>query len=180
MAFDWTILEFVRENLHTDIGDILLMCITKLGDAGIFWILLCGALLISRKYRKTGVLLLITLAVDVLLCNVILKNVVARTRPFDINTTVEFLIDRPYGYSFPSGHTAVSFASAGALYFRKEKFRHAALVLAALIGFSRVYFYVHYPTDILGGIATGLASSAIAYLIFRKLEEWKKKKQRTL
>ena len=75
---------------------------------------------------------------------------------------------KPTDYSFPSGHTAASFAAVTALFFAKEKYRYPALVLAVLIAFSRLYLYVHYPTDILGGILVGILCGVIAYLITRK------------
>ena len=104
------------------------------------------------------------LLADVLLCNVVIKNLVARTRPFDVNTAVQLLVAKPQDYSFPSGHTAASFASVTALYLAGEKkLWKIALVLAVLIAFSRLYLYVHYPTDVLGGIITGAIAGYIGY-----------------
>ena len=104
------------------------------------------------------------LLVDVLLCNVLIKNLVARTRPFNVNTAVQLLVAKPRDYSFPSGHTAASFASVTALYLAGEKkLWKIALVLAVLIAFSRLYLYVHYPTDVLGGIITGAIAGYIGY-----------------
>ena len=97
------------------------------------------------------------LVVDALLCNVILKPLVARIRPYDVNTAVQLLVSKPVDYSFPSGHTAASFASVVALFMAGErKLWKTALVLAVLIAFSRLYLYVHYPTDVLGGLILGL------------------------
>lgn len=95
--------------------------VTKLGDAGIFWIILTLIFLIIPKMRKTGVTMAAALIVDLLLCNVLLKNLVARTRPYDVNTTVELLVAKLRDYSFPSGHTAASFASVAALYFAEKR-----------------------------------------------------------
>lgn len=110
----------------------------------------------------------LALVFDVILCNGILKNAVARTRPFDVNTGISLLVKKPTDYSFPSGHTAASFAAVTVLFFAKEKYRYPALVLAVLIAFSRLYLYVHYPTDILGGILVGILCGVIAYLITKK------------
>lgn len=98
------------------------------------------------------------LILDVILCNGILKNLVARVRPCDVNTTVQLLIPRPEDYSFPSGHTAASFATTAALFFagKKKKLWIPALGLSVLIAFSRLYLYVHYPTDVLGGLLVGI------------------------
>ena len=98
------------QNLRTPIGDVVVPLITRLGDAGIIWIILTVLLLIIPKTRKTGVIMMAALLVDVLLCNVFIKNLVARTRPFDVNTAVQLLVAKPRDYSFPSGHTAASFA----------------------------------------------------------------------
>ena len=144
------------QNLRTPIGDVVVPLITRLGDAGIIWIILTVLLLIIPKTRKTGVIMMAALLVDVLLCNVFIKNLVARTRPFDVNTAVQLLVAKPRDYSFPSGHTAASFASVTALYLaREKKMWKAALVLAVLIALSRLYLYVHYPTDVLGGMLLG-------------------------
>ena len=152
------------QNLRTPIGDVVVPLITRLGDAGIIWIILTVLLLIIPKTRKTGVIMMAALLVDVLLCNVFIKNLVARTRPFDVNTAVQLLVAKPRDYSFPSGHTAASFASVTALYLAGEKkLWKPALALAILIAFSRMYLYVHYPTDILGGVIFGSISAWIGY-----------------
>lgn len=102
------------------------------------------------------------------------KELVARTRPFDVNTAVQLLVAKPRDYSFPSGHTAASFASVTALYLAGEKkMWKAALVLAVLIALSRLYLYVHYPTDIIGGVIFGSLSGYLGY----KIVEWIQKKK---
>lgn len=109
------------------------------------------------------------LLVDVILCNVILKNLIARVRPYDVNTAVQVLVAKPKDFSFPSGHTAASFASVTALYLAGEKkLWKPALALAILIAFSRMYLYVHYPTDILGGVIFGSLSAWIGYPCSKK------------
>lgn len=158
------------QNLRTPIGDVVIPLITRLGDAGIIWIILTVLLLIIPKTRKTGVIMMAALLVDVLLCNVFIKNLVARTRPFDVNTAVQLLVAKPRDYSFPSGHTAASFASVMALYLAGEKkMWKAALVLAVLIALSRLYLYVHYPTDVLGGVLAGAISGYLGYRFVRTI-----------
>lgn len=138
--------------------------ITRLGDAGIIWIMLSIVLLLIPKTRKSGAVMVVALVVDVLLCNIVLKNLVARTRPYDVNTGVHLLVAKLHDYSFPSGHTAASFASVTALYLAGEKkLWKFALVLACLIAISRLYLYVHYPTDVLGGILFGVISGYLGY-----------------
>ena len=150
------------QNLHTTVGDHFFIGITKLGDAGIIWIFLTILLLILPKMRKYGLAMLVGLCIDVIVCNGLLKNLVARTRPCDVNTAIQLLISHPTDYSFPSGHTAASFTAVAALYFSGDKkIWKAAIVLGILIAFSRMYLYVHYPTDILGGILVGIFSGFI-------------------
>ncbi len=165
------------QKIHTPIIDTLMCGITRLGDAGMIWILLCIVLLLMPKTRKSGMVLLAALLVDLLICNVILKPTIQRIRPFDVITDIELLVKRPLDYSFPSGHTAASFTSVMALYLAGEKkLWIPALVLAVLIAFSRLYLYVHYPTDVLGGVIIGVISGALGYWLVKKAEESKKRK----
>lgn len=151
LTWEFSVLDFIQAHLRSGIGDIVMPLITHLGDSGVIWVVLALVLLIYPKTRKTGAALAVALALDVICCNLILKPFVARIRPCDINTAVQLLIPRPDDFSFPSGHTGASFAAASALYFSGSKLRFPALILAALIGFSRLYLYVHYPTDVLAG-----------------------------
>ena len=163
------------QTIHNPVLDTMMCAITRLGDAGIFWILLCMVLLILPKTRRSGVILMAALLVDLVICNGILKPLVHRIRPFDVKTGIELLVKRPTDYSFPSGHTAASFASVTALYLAGEKkLWIPALVLAVLIAFSRLYLYVHYPTDVLGGVVAGLAAGALGYWLVKKVSELKK------
>lgn len=156
MSIDLGILEFIQTYLRCDLLDSVMPFITKLGDGGILWI--CSALLFIGfpKTRKAGTVMMVSLALEVLCCNVLLKPLVARPRPCDINPTVQLLIPRPEGFSFPSGHTGASFAAASALFFDENKLGVPALAVAALIGFSRLYLYVHYPTDVFAGALLGI------------------------
>jgi undecaprenyl-diphosphatase len=124
-----------------------------------------------------GVAMLCALVLDLFVCNIVLKPLVARIRPFDVNTAVQLLIARPTDYSFPSGHTTAAFAATSALYFSRRRLWIPALALAALIAFSRLYLYVHYPTDILAGIVVGIG---VGYLGWRAAEtlsgSWKRRK----
>lgn len=173
MGVEIQILDWLQ-NLRTPAGDAIMSVITSLGNAGIIWILLAVLLLIIPKTRKTGAVLTVALVLDVIICNGIIKNAVARIRPYDVNPVVELLIHKPYDYSFPSGHTAASFAAMSALYFAEE--RHLwkpVLVLAVLIAFSRLYLYVHYPTDVLGGAVLGIICGYLANKIVEKLSAMK-------
>lgn len=172
MPFEFEFLDFLQ-TMHTPLITKIMKAASKLGDAGFIWILLTGVLLVIPKTRKVGILVSVALLLDVLTCNVILKPLIARTRPYDVNKAVELLIRAPRDYSFPSGHTAASFAAAAALWFAdKKKLAIPALVLAVLIAFSRMYFYVHYPTDVLGGAILGMVCGWLSYkLLSQKMEE---------
>ena len=154
------------QTLHNPVGDVFFPFITKFGDAGIFWIVVAIVLLVIPKTRKTGAIMAAAFLVDVILCNGLLKNLVARVRPFDVNPSVHLLVAKPHDYSFPSGHTALSFAAVTALYLAGEKkVWKPALVLAVLIAISRLYLYMHYPTDVLGGIVIGILCGYLGYKI---------------
>lgn len=164
-------LDFLQ-TIHTPLLDKILAFITSLGNAGIIWIVLAVVLLILPKTRKTGIIVAAALLMDLVLCNLILKNLVARVRPYHVNTAIAILIKKPLDFSFPSGHTAASFAAMTALFLAKmKKAWIAALVLAVLIAFSRLYFYVHYPTDVLGGAVVGILSGIIGYAIVEKIDK---------
>ncbi len=172
MGIEFRILDLLQ-GIRTPVGDAVMCFITKLGDAGMIWIVLAVILLLIPKTRKTGIVIMAALCIDLVLCNGILKNLFARIRPCEVNTQIQLLIARPDDFSFPSGHTAASFSAVAALYFSGErKLWKLALALACLIAFSRLYLYVHYPTDILGGIFVGLAAGYIGYAMIRQWLKW--------
>lgn len=182
LQLDQNILLFIQEYIRHDWMDWFWKGITHLGDFGIFWILLTIVLLIPKKTRKAGVASALALIIGTLITNVAIKNVVARVRPYEVIQELELMIEKQKDFSFPSGHTCVSFASAFAIYKCKEvfpkKWRIAAMVLATLIALSRLYVGVHYPTDVLGGLIVGLFSGwagwKIEELIMKKRAEKKK------
>ena len=159
---DYIILKALVQ-LHTPLGDWLMPKITVLCNHGDIWILCAIVLLLIPKTRKWGIAMAVALLLANVLGNTVIKHLVERPRPF--RTYPEFLpllISPPGGYSFPSGHTGASFAAAVALFRFDRKWGAAALVLAALIGFSRLYLTVHYPTDVLGGLLLGTACGLFA------------------
>lgn len=155
-ALDFSILDFIQSHLRSGFGDAVMPFITHLGDGGAVWIALDLCLLAVPKTRRVGAALTAGLVLESTCCNLLLKPFVARVRPCDINTAVQLLVPRPTDFSFPSGHTGASFAAASALYFGRSRLWPAALVLAVLIAFSRLYLYVHYPTDVLAGALLGI------------------------
>lgn len=175
LYLDFSILNFIQTHMRTAFGDKIMPIITALGNAGVVWIILAIVLCMIPKYRKNGVALIIALVLDVVFCNLLLKPIVARPRPFTINNDVKLLIKAPTDFSFPSGHTACAFSSAFSLWFGKNKLWIPAMILSVLIAFSRMYLYVHYPSDVLAGIllgfAVGAVSDMITKLIFRKFSK---------
>lgn len=157
------ILDFIQ-TLRNPILDKIMLCFTALGNGGIIWLLLVLVLICIPKTRKIGVMVMLALVLDVLLCSGLLKHLFGRIRPCDVNTSIKLLIPRPTDYSFPSGHTSVSFSVVSAFYFVKEKKLFIpSLLMAIMISFSRMYLYVHYPTDILGGIILGILCGYLGY-----------------
>lgn len=166
MNVDFLILDFIKEYLKNPVFDFLMPKITALGNGGIIWIISAIVLLSIPKYRKGGVALTIGLLAGLLIGNLTLKPLIARTRPFDLVEGIELLIAAPTDFSFPSGHTLSSFIAATILAMIDKRFGYVAIPLAALIAFSRMYLYVHYPSDILGGIVLAAIISTVIYFIF--------------
>ena len=168
LDIDFKILDFIRENLNSSFGDFIMPLISALGNGGAIWIILNVVLLIMPKTRKYGFVMAMSLLLNLLVCNIILKPVIARTRPFILNPEIELLVSPPHDYSFPSGHTAASFAATSSLCFSRKKLCISALVLSVLIAFSRLYLYVHFPTDVLAGVILGIASGYVSNKIIYK------------
>ena len=169
MEWEFEILDFLQ-SIHSPVLNSLMSFVTFLGEAGWFWILLGLLLFLMKKYRASGAAVLIALVFDFVLANRILKPLVARPRPCWINDSVEMLIREPEDFSFPSGHTMASFAAAGAVLFMGHRFGIWAVFLAVLMGISRLYFYVHFPTDVLAGAGLGLVCGFLAALLVRKIQ----------
>lgn len=163
MNFDMAILDLIQSDIRTGFMDAIMPFITQLGDAGLIWIILSIGLIIPKKTRKIGFVMIIALILNGIICNIILKPMLARIRPFDVNTAIKLLINKPRDFSFPSGHTSASFTAASVLFFRKSKLFVPSLVLAFLISFSRLYLYVHYPSDVLAGLVLGVLCGYIGH-----------------
>lgn len=171
MAIDWAILNWIQNIFGSTFMDFLMPKITALGNAGIIWIIIGVCLLITKKYRKIGIFVLVGLLMGLIIGNGIVKNVVARPRPCWINTDFPLLISCPTDFSFPSGHTQSSMIAATILTMGNKKFGYVAIPLAVLIAFSRLYLYVHFPTDILGGAIMGITIGALTFIVGNKLTQ---------
>lgn len=154
---DAQLLLFIQEHIRNTVCDVFFRGITHLGDAGIFWILLTIALLCFRRTRRAGVYSACALMASLIVNNLILKNLVGRVRPYELVEGLQCIVGPARDASFPSGHTGASFASAVAIYRQlPRKLAVFFIVLASLIAFSRLYVGIHYPTDVLGGLVTGI------------------------
>ena len=180
-SFDLPILAWIQQYLQCAFMDFLMPVITLFGDAGIFWIACAVILLIIPKYRKTGLAMGIALLMGVIICNVIMKPLVGRIRPYDFIEKVlhqdlsqyiesgKLLIHEHSDFSFPSGHTIASFEASVPLLINHKRLGIPALILAVLIAFSRLYLFVHYPTDVIVSIILGTAFAIFANWLVNKL-----------
>ncbi|MCH3917138.1 MAG: phosphatase PAP2 family protein [Spirochaetia bacterium] len=175
---EFDFLDGIQTYLRSSFMDWLMPLLSLAGKGGAIWIICAVILLFLPDYRKQGYVLLLALLFSVAFCTLLLKPLVGRIRPCNVHWAVQLLIPRPTDFSFPSGHTSASFAAATALYLSGRKNLRLwipAYVLAALISFSRMYLYVHYPSDIIGGIMVGLLAGNIADAIIVSFEEYASK-----
>ena len=143
--------------------DSFFLAVTKIaGSYGHLWLIAAAVLLIFRKTRKAGVAVLIAYAAVFLLGQYGLKNLISRPRPCQVDLDFALLVDRPSSSSFPSTHSAWAFGAATAVFMQHKKLGIAALTAAALIAFSRMYLFLHFPTDVLAGIALGIGLGVLA------------------
>ena len=169
---DWGILHWIHDTLQCGALDFLMPKLTALGNGGAVWGVAAAALTVSKKYRRYGIAMFAALVTGVLIGNVCLKNLVARPRPCWLEG-VPLLIANPTDYSFPSGHTLSSVIGATVLTKANRKFGFAAIPLAALIAFSRLYLYVHFPSDVLASVALGTAIGITAVSVAKATEKRK-------
>ena len=160
---DIAVLDAIQQHLRTPLLDQIMLLATHLGDLALVW-LVAGAVLVAQpRYRRWGVAVLLAVVATAILGMFVLKPLFGRARPFVAYEFAGLLIPPPSGDSFPSNHSMVSFAAAAALCCLPGKGRGvlalkvSAVAVACLIAFSRLYLYVHYPSDILAGAVIGIA-----------------------
>lgn len=167
-SVDFAILDFIQNTLRCPFSDAVMTALSYMGEAGIFWISAAIVTLFFKKTRSAGVTVLAAMALGYVVGELGIKNIVCRPRPFVVNPSTAPLIAPPGGFSFPSGHSCSSFAAATVIFACDKRLGAPALILAALIAFSRLYNYVHFPSDVLCGILLGVACAAITVVLFRK------------
>lgn len=171
---DDAILNFIQTHMHTNLLDKIMPFVSWLGNIGGVWIVIAILLIIFSKHRSTGLFIIIALAICFLLNDILLKPLIARLRPCSIHPDAILLIARPTDFSFPSGHASSSFVSATIILFWNKRWGIAAMILASLIAISRIYLYVHYPSDVLAGILLGIATAFLSVQIILKFKKIKK------
>ena len=166
LQIEFQILDRIAE-MHTEILDTVLPIISSFADKGIGWIIVAMVLSCIPKYRKAGLTMGLALIFCLLIGNLTLKPLIARPRPYTYFPEMTLLIAPLADYSFPSGHTFASFASATALFLHHKKAGLAAYGLAIVIAFTRLYLYVHFPSDVLAGMLLGICCGWIANRLLR-------------
>lgn len=167
------------QEMHAAFLNPIMIGVSALGNNGLIWILGAVVLLFFKKTRRCGILMLVSMAVCFVAGNMCIKNLVQRPRPCQIDQTVQLLIPIPSEYSFPSGHTLHGFTAATIIFLHHRRAGIAALLLAAVIAFSRMYLFVHFPTDILGGLILGVLAAVIVYKAYGKAEKIRESRQIT-
>ena len=163
------ILLFIQENIRCSFLTPIMKIASFICDHGEVWILCALILLSIKKTRKCGIALAIALLMSFIINNLILKNVIQRPRPYEVVTGLIPLIDKLSDYSFPSGHTGASFAAAYVIIkSRLPRFGIAAIILAVIIAFSRLYLGVHYPSDVAAGMIIGVSIAFITVKVMSK------------
>lgn len=165
-TFELGIMTAIHNALQCDLMDFFMCAISRLGNGGMIWIVMTLILFTKIKYRALSLKLAFGLILCLILGNLILKNTVVRPRPCWIFENINMLIDIPKDYSFPSGHTLSSFTAAFILLSEERRLGVPAIIMATLIALSRIYLFVHFPTDVLGGIAL----AGIIFVILKMFE----------
>ena len=168
--FDFTILYWIQENLRTEWMDSICAFLSWAFHIGVPWIVLGAVLFCFKKTRAAGVILVVAVALTFFFNEIAIKNIIGRDRPCTIDQTIQLAVKRPTSFSCPSGHSASCFAAAGSLLFTFKKLGIPLVIFAAFMGFTRLYLFVHFPTDVLLGAILGLLMAWVTVLLFRELK----------
>lgn len=168
---EFSVLHFIQ-SMRSEPFDQAMLFVSTLGNVGAIWIALAALLLILSAYRRSGLAISIALLIDFITVNLILKPLIGRERPCDLTVPEDMLLACLSDHSFPSGHTAAAFAAAVALFLSHKKVGLLALLFAFMMGISRLYLFVHYPSDVFAGALLGILFGIIGHrIVFRKDEK---------
>ena len=170
-ALEFAVLDGIQALLQCKVLDSFFVLTSWICDHGEIWIVIALLLAAWKKTRRFGLAMGLSLLIEFIACDNFLKPLFGRVRPYMLKDSVQILIPPPGGASFPSGHTGVSFAAVSGLYHSGCRGWKWALVLAALISFGRLYLYVHWPSDVLGGIAVGWISGWLGNFVISKVSK---------
>lgn len=172
MNVELRFLDFLQK-LHHPIIDRVMIVISLTGEGSLIWLAAAAVMAFKKKQRDRlcALHIVIALVLNLLIVNVWLKPLVSRIRPFMHQPLLELLIKRPADASFPSGHTSSSFAAAGAIFLHNKKWGRVAFAYAALMGLSRMYLYVHYPSDVAAGAVIGVLMALLAGGLIKRLKK---------
>ncbi|MBR3994488.1 MAG: phosphatase PAP2 family protein [Clostridia bacterium] len=168
-SIDRSVLDSIVNIFSCPLLDNVMPIISAIGNGGALYIVLALILMVFKRTRKYGIMLGIALTLGLIFGNLFLKNIVARQRPF--GTDCELLIKAPDDYSFPSGHTMASFEMATVMFYMNRKIGYLAIAIATLVAFSRLYLYVHFPTDVLCGCVIGIIIGIISIKLYEKISK---------
>lgn len=171
LEVDGAVLLWIQEQVRCAFLSAWVPLYTHLGDAGLLWIVLSVGMLCHPKTRRAGVLSLLAMLAGLVCTNLVLKPLVSRERPWLVVEGLVYLVEEDDPNSFPSGHTCAAFAAA-CIWWRtlpKRWMGVAALVMAALMGFSRLYVGVHFPSDVLAGACVGCLCAWFVWTVYQHL-----------
>ena len=159
--FDYAILNIIQQSLHCKFLDLLALILSYITTLGIIWFTIGIIMLLFHRTRATGIVLLVTLIFAFFTSDVLIKHFVNRPRPFTLNTDIILLINTPSGSSFPSTHSCLAAAATTVIFKKNKIFGLISAILTVCIAFSRIYLYVHYPTDVFCGLILGILCALI-------------------
>ena len=164
------VLDWIAAHCQNPLFDAIFPIISRICDHGEIWIVLLIILLAIKQQRRTGGILATGLILEFVTCNKIIKPLVGRVRPFVVNPDAALIVTAPHDASFPSGHTAFSFAAVFALKGAGSPLWKPALVFSLIMAFSRLYLYVHWPSDVICGAILGSICGILAPKLFAWIE----------
>lgn len=159
---------YALQNIHNSVLDKIMIVLSTIGDAGLLWIGVAILLICMKKYRKCGLQVAVAMLLTFIVGNLILKNMIHRDRPCWIDPSITLLVKLPSDFSFPSGHSMNGFTASVSILLCDKKLGIPAVILAAAIAFSRLYNFVHFPTDVIAGIVIGIVSALFVNYLFQR------------